>query len=376
MASVEPRLLAVIPLLPPSPGGGGIYMQLLVNGLLERQFVGYAAVLTEQCPGMPNVELLRDGNLKILRRFPFRAGVSGRSYLRYFQYLWQNLYFLTIPWTVYRLKISHLLVHSSFHNHPNLMWLTVRIMRTILPSVRLIADVRDPKLPESHFSEIYSYHSVICCSENVFQHMAKDHLLIDKLVMIPIVIDVRKPTAQEVLDCKKRYGLESVPYFFNGSGISKEKGIDKALDVVKLIKDIKKDLCLVVAGKKRDWSKDHTEATRLGVLRFVGTIPHRDVILLSAGSEADVNFSSVDSMPRATLEALAAGAQVLLPKGIPEFDRECSDYVVASVMPVEIAKQLQGILSRKQLPNYKMMSHSPDNVLALYNELFNHDVGR
>lgn len=369
---VKTRLLVVTPLLPPAPGGGGIYTQLLVNGLLDRQFVDYVAVLTEKHPECPDAESIRDGCLNILRRFPFRAGMSGRTFLRYFHYLLQNLYFLTIPWTAYRLRVSHLLVHSSFHNHPNLMWLTVRVMRVFMSSITLIADVRDPKLPKSRFSEITSYHYVVCCSENVFQHLATRSSLIDKLVTIPIVIDIKKPSDQEVLECKKRYELESVRYLFNGSGISKEKGIDQTLEVVKLLRDMGENVCLVVAGRKRDWSKRHDDAVRSGALRYVGTIPHRDVFSLASGAEIDVNLSrsSVDSMPRATLEALVAGAKVLLPKGIPEFDRDCPTYVVASDDPTEIAKQMQDIISKSQFPSYDMKPHSPDNVLAQYDALF------
>jgi len=345
----------------------------LVHGLLDSQFVAYAAVLTEKCPSLPNVETLRKGRLDIYRRFPFRAGVSGRSFVRYFQYLWQNLCFLALPWMVYRLGISHLLIHSSFHNHPNFMWLAVLIIRELLPSVKLISDVRDPKLPESRFGEIKLYHWVICCSENVHQRLAKNASLTNKLVTIPIVIDIDKPSHTEIAECKKRYGLELTPYLFNGSGISWEKGIAKALDVINQIRNVQQDLCLVVAGRKRDWSKCHDDAVKSGALCYVGIIPHRDVFILSAGAEIDVNFSHVDSMPRATLEALAAGAKVLLPKGIPEFDRSCSEYVVASDCSQEIAKQVQLIISRNEFPNYDMQPHAPASVYRQYSRLFHRD---
>lgn len=364
------RILVVTPLLPPSPGGGGIYTQLLVNGLLNKGHVDYAAVLTEKFPSLPERELLKENKLEILRYFPFRAGVLGRAASRYFFYLLQNIYFLAIPWIAYRLKISHILIHSSFHNHPNLMWLAVRMMRLFLPSITLISDVRDPKLPNARFGEIRPYHFVICCSENVHVHLAKSDFLKDKLVTIPIVIDIQKPSPSEILACKKKYGLDAIPYLFNGSGISREKGIEKALEVVRKLRENNENICLVVAGRKRDWSSHHEHAAKSGLLRYVGVIPHRDVFCLSAGSEVDVNFSVVDSMPRATLEALVAGAKVLLPRGVPEFEKECADFIVVSDDTGEITNQLEAIISGQQFPSYNITPHAPDSVFAQYEQLF------
>ena len=365
----KPRVLVVTPLLPPAAGGGGVYTQLLVNGLMDKGFVDLAAVLTEKHPDRPDVEVLRDGRLKIFRSFPFRAGAIQKGASRYFKYLKQNLQFLLLPVICKRLGITHIFVHTSFHNYSNLMWLAIRFVRIRMPAVMLVADARDPKLPASKFGELYQYHKVICCSENVVQHLAGDITLAGKLVHIPVIIDIDKPADEDVLACKRRYGLDAAPYIFNGSGVYKDKGTDRLVETVITLQKMGKNICLVIAGKKRDWSPYYERAAAVGVLKYIGTIPHRDVFCLSAGAEVDVNLSHVDSMPRASLEALMAGGKVMLPRGVPEFDRECPDYVVVSNEPKDIALQLIKIMGQKQLQNYDLSPHTPEKVLSAYGEL-------
>ena len=365
--------MVVTPLLPPAPGGGGVYTQLLVNGLLNLDIIEFAAVLTEKHPNQPDIELLRAGYLKIYRHFPFRAGIASKSFSRYFQYLYQNLQFLGIVLYVRKMGITHLLIHSSFHNHPNLMWLSMRLVRFFIPSVKQILDVRDPKLPPSKFEEVYLYQKVVCCSENVIQHFSGDASLTNKLVHIPIIIDINKPTEQEISDCKRRYGLDSFGYVFNGSGVSKEKATDRILEAVRELRKKMPDVCLVVAGKKRDWLSNYDVAEDSGLLRYVGIIPHQDVLCLSAGALVDVNLSHVDSMPRASLEALVSGGRVLLPRGVPEFDRDCPENVAVADDVESVTKQLLEIIQNNCHAKYDVSSHSPWPVLHAYGELFRNE---
>lgn len=370
VATSKPRVLVVTPLLPPAVGGGGVYTQMLVSGLVDRDLVDLASVLTEKYPGQPNIEILSNGSLKIYRLFPFRAGDVAKGMSRHFKYLLQNIQFLFLPVICRRLGVTHILVHTSFHNNPNLMWLAVRLVHALMPSVRLVADVRDPKLPVSRFAELYIYHKVICCSQNVMQYLAGDVKLVKKLVHIPIMVDVSKPTVEEVLSCKRRYGLEGVPYIFNGSGVYKDKGTDRIVETTIALRKMGKNICLVIAGKKRDWSPYYDNASAAGILKYIGAIPHKDVSCLSAGAEADVNLSHVDSMPRASLEALMAGGKVLLPRGIPEFDCECPSNVVVSDDPREIALQLAEMIGQVQPQGYDLSPHAPENVLLAYDRLF------
>lgn len=363
------RVLVLTPVLPPAPGGGAIYTPLLVNGLLDRGYAEFAAVLTEKHPEMPGKEELRNGSIVFLRRYPFRAGVLKKDIWRYFRYLVQNLQFLDIPLAVRKYRITHVLIHGSFHNNPNLMWLAVRLTRLISPATKLVLDARDPKLPRSKIGQLRPYWKVICCSENVVRHFEDLLGLTERLVHIPVIIDVIKPTKAEIEDCQKRYGLAARPYIFNGSGIYLDKGTDRLWGVVEELRKEMPQLNLVIAGRKRDWSPSYDQAVEAGWLKYVGAIPHRDVLLLSAGAMADVNLSRVDSMPRASLEALACGARVLLPQGVPEFERACPGSIMVSNDLEQIALQVQKIMRGETVAEYDITPHLSARVLQAYGEL-------
>lgn len=363
------HLLVITPLLPPAAGGGGIYTQLLVNGLLDNRSIKFATVLTEKYPGCPNLELLRDGSLQLIRFFPFRAGGVNKTWLSYFLYFLQNIQFLYIPILVKRLGITHLFIHSSFHNYPNLIWLTIYLIGKLMPSVKLVGDVRDPKLPVGRFSELYYYNKIICCSMNIEQYLSRDSNLVRKLVHIPIILDVKKVDERDIKSCKERYGLEAVQYIFNGSGVYKGKGTDLLLETAIHLRNMGQNICLVIAGKKRDWSRCYENAVESGVLKYIGTIPHKDVYCLAAGALMDINLSKVDSMPRASLEALMAGGKVLLPRGVPEFELACPDSVAISDRPDEIARQLVKMINEGEVQAYDMSPHYPDSVLRDYDQM-------
>jgi len=242
------------------------------------------------------------------------------------------------------------------------MWLAVWLIRLFLPDVKLICDVRDPKLPRRRFTELDRYHAILCCSENVYLHLSLHPMTRERLVTIPIIVTIHKPEKQAIKECMARHGVDNLKYLFNGSGILKEKGIDLALEVARQLHRTGEVDCLVVAGRKRDWSPIHEAAEKSGLLRYVGILQHNQVIALSAGAEADINLSHVDSMPRASLEALCAGARVLLPQGVPEFDRECPEFVATSQEPDVLAAQISRIIRNNLRPNFDLARHSANHV--------------
>lgn len=365
MDSTARNLLVITPLMPPAVGGGGIYTDLLAMQLLDKKCIDKVVVLTERFPGRGLKDVRSQGNYIIHRMFPFRAGVSGRDVFRYFKYLYQNLLFLLLPVLIKRYAISHVMIHSSFHNYPNFMKYAIKL----LTHVYLIVDVRDPKLPYKRFSELHAYNKVICCSDNVYLRLAADPVLRKKLITIPIPIDIRKPSEADIIGCKQKYGLLASRYVFSSSGIRTEKGVDLLLKVAAELRR-QHDIYLVVAGKNRDTNSEHITAMHNGLLKFLGPIPYNDVLALSAGSEIDVNLSSVDSMPRASLEAIAAGARVLLPRGIPEFEKACPEFIAVSDDPVELAAQIDTIRANDLHPRYDLHEHTLSHLMHLYQGLF------
>lgn len=362
--------MIITPAIKPAVGGSAIYTDILSKGLVETGIAEKVVVVSEKYTGEPNQEGGCDGRLVIRRVFPMRAALPKKTWTSYLKYAWQNLLFLKVPSLVKEYRITHVLIHSSFHYPPNLMGVAVNRLKHI-GGVRVISDVRDPKLPERHFERLHPYDDVICCSESVHLHLSKDPALSGKLVTIPICLSADKPTPEAIKECESRHGLVGKRYLFFASGFSKEKGIDSAIELVEKLRETGEDVVLVVAGKKRDWSDRHARAVASGHVVYVGMLGHGDVLALTAGSVLSLNLSrNIDGMPRVSLEAMAVGSKVLLPPGVPEFTAACPENVATDMDPARLAEQARGIIrSEDGSTGYDVGLHSPERVLRRYAEL-------
>jgi glycosyltransferase involved in cell wall biosynthesis len=364
--------------MPPAVGGGGVYTTLLAHELLDRQASEGILVVTEQYPNQPVDDFQRAGQLYIKRLFPFRCGESKKDWTSYLRYAYQNMQFSLIGKLIQRYNIKIVMVHNYFHNYFSLMGIFIRYIKRTY-QVKVICDMRDPRISKKNFSRLYIYDKIICCSENVFLHLQPDPQIKNKLVLIPIIVKLNKPTLQEIQDCRIKYDLESLNYIFNSSGVYNDKGIPAALAVVERLRSKDKNYILVIAGKKRDWSPDYQRAAEAGILRYLGTIPHHEVLALSAGASLYINLAKVgvDSMPRASLEAMMVGAKVLLPQGVPEFEAACQEYVAKSDNLEELTQQVLEILKEPKINlKYDYDAHTPERVIPLYLRLFEELDGR
>jgi glycosyltransferase involved in cell wall biosynthesis len=372
------NLLIITPLMPPAVGGGGVYTTLLANELLDCRTFDKIIVVTEKYPNQSVDDWQRDGHLYIKRLFPFRCGESKKDLTSYIKFAYQNLQFFLIKDLIRQYDVSHLLIHNYFHNYFSLMNVFVDYVKKKYP-IKAVCDVRDPRISKKNFSRLYGYDKIICCSENVLRHFQPDRKLLGKLVLIPVIVKLKKPLFLEIRDCKVKYGLDSADYLFNSSGIYQDKGISIALAVVKRLRSQGINLVLAIAGKKRDWNSDFQEAANEGILKYLGTMPHHEILALSAGSFLYINLAKIgiDSMPRASLEAMMVGAKVLLPRGVPEFEAACPQYVANSDNPDELAQQVLEIIRESNFHlEYDYSVHATDRVIPLYIKLFEELDGR
>ncbi|MGB5830584.1 MAG: glycosyltransferase, partial [Thiohalocapsa sp.] len=127
---------------------------------------------------------------------------------------------------------------------------------------------------------------------------------------------------------------------------------------------------IAIAGKERDRTGEIDAMIEAGLIRYLGVLPHADVLALSAAALANINLSPVEGMPRTTLETLSVGGNVIVTKGIPEFDALATDAVVDPRQPAQVADVLERMLSKPVVFPYIITQHYvSETVPALHHAL-------
>ena len=301
------------PFFAPAVGGAARYVEILGRELLRERACDSFRVVTERHPSTASRERSRDG-VDVLRVFPHRAGATRKGVASYAAYGVQNLGFLGLARWLGDADVAF--VHGSFLNNPSLLPAGVRRLRRRRRAPKLVLDLRDPKFPAGASKHFASFDAVIASSENIRRRLDG----FDEVWVIPIMIEPLLVPPEAAAGTAARFGLRPQGYVFNGSGFHRGKGTEELVDVVTEIRRLGHDVDLAIAGKRRHWTPRFDRALREGWLRPLGELPTLDVRQLAVGSWIDVNLSTVDSLPRHSLEALQSGARVFLPAGVPEFD--------------------------------------------------------
>lgn len=351
------------PVYTPAVGGAVFYVSLLGQYLTVRRKCTFK-IITEQYPNCPTREFPQDG-IEVLRLFPFRAGKSQRMARDYFTYAVQNIQFISIA--RFLPKHGTFFIHGSFFNNPTLLGMGLRFVRKLRPNLRLVLDLRDPKFPESLMRTARQFDATISCSRNISERLPG----LSSLWEIPIMVEPFWITDADKDRITLKYGLERGRFIFNGSGFNHGKGIDTLVRVTRAIRAKGRDITLAVAGKRRLWNTDMQSAFEEGWLKPLGIIPRIHVRTLGASAWLDANLSTVDSLPRHSLEALAGGARVLLPPGVPEFRTSSPEHVADTDGGIErLATQAtaiaEGIIDKCQYPWEK---HLASTVIPQYEAL-------
>lgn len=360
------HLLIITPIFPPAQGGAATYYKLLSEGLIEGGYVNQITVVTEHMPGLKGEQIMMDGKLRVVRLFPYRAGGQLNKLSQYFRYAVQNIQYLTIPKLVRKLGADTIVVHSGFHNHLNTFGYVIpRIGR----NAKLIADVRDQLMPEKELWQLDSYNEIIVCSENVLAHVHKNQALIGRVHHIPVVQEAIEHPRSEAGKTLDKYGLLSAGYLLYAGLIKRGKGIDLLFRTYKALraKGFQKDLVLIGLAKDAVLAE---EARQISGVQLFQSLPRQELLDLMAEAALNINLSRSEGMPRVCLEAIALGARVLLPQGIPEFSRHCPHAVACATEPAALADQIKMLLAMGPCLSYPLADHELNAVLADYATLF------
>ncbi len=349
------RILLVTPLFFPSLSVAAVYFDTLGKELARLLPAGRVTILTRRVPGAPRAE--RRGAVRVLRLLP--TGGRPAAVLTGLGILAASL--------ALRAHVVHYHTLASY-----------RVLARLAPlfRARLVGDMRDLAARDEGASLASYQHCsrLICASENILAFLRDRGFPADRLVHVPVPVR-RPPPAPDgaVAEARARWGLRDVPFVLFVGAIRPAKGVRELLEAMPLVWARRPDLHLAMAGPLTPEGDAlfagglAAHAGRDGRLRYLGPVPHDDVLLLLRAAEAFVLPSRSEGLPRSALEALALGVPAVLPPGIPEFDRACPEAVLEAITPEAIARKLGTARGRARYP---MAQHDPAEVarrtLAVY----------
>jgi len=366
------ELAVLSPFYLPAPGGAGRYYSLLVKELSRTDTFKKISVYTEKYPGQLKLEKVGSSNVTINRVFPFRAGSNKLSRAKYLKYLVQNLQIVFLFFKIFKGE-KIFLVHGYFFNNISSVGLLIRLLRlNPFLKVKVIADLRDPKLNAKKISRLNCVDEIIVCSLNVKHHLLDNGWHKQNINHIPVPFEPSIPQDSKVQSLLDKFSLLKQRYVFTPNGISKEKSIDQILELTKALKADGIVDKLVVAGRKRDSDAIIEKAINDGILVYVGSLPHEQILCLThSAAIVPIISLKVEGMPRTALEALVMNVPVLLPDNVPEFER--FDDVCASINDAEsslINKAKDIIDGGAHYPNYDLSIHAWSSLTPKYLSLF------
>ncbi len=360
------ELVILTPSYTPAIGGAAVYYPLLARTLLDANVAARVTVLTERHPGRSEAETESDSRLTVRGIRPFRAGSPERQRTRHLRYLLGeagHAALLRRAWPA----DSVLLVHASLHYHPSSLGAVLRTLRRRPDRPRLVADVRDPLLPQRAFGALAPYDAVVACGRRVTAHLAADPAVAAKLTEIPVPLGGTGSPAASVETARRR-GLVPGRDLLWPHGMLRRKNLDLALAAIRELRaQGQADATLAIAGGARDRDRLVANARARGEARHLGPVEPADMPALAAAAAGVIDIASIEGMPRAMLEAVAAGARVLLPPGIPEFDHHCPGHVADTRSPGALAAQLARLRTGPWPPApYPVAAHAAERLAPAY----------
>lgn len=364
------RILFVTPLFLPSLSGAAVYFDTLTREIARQEPDARLTILTRRVSGAPAVE--RCGAVTVLRRLPrARGGTDGTPAGRAAAVVTGAM----ILGAAYRDRSDVVHYHTQA---------SYRVLHALAPCfrARLVADMRD-LAAEHEGADVRYYarcHRVICAAENVCQYLRRAGFPPEKLAHVPVPLaPLPAPSPASVRAVRARLGLpDEAPYVLHLGHLTPAKGVPELLDAMERLWAARPDLHLVLAGARAagaDASFDHRLAAVLAReprVHWTGPVGREDVPALLGGAAVFVLASRSEGLPRACLEALSLGVNVVLPPGVPEFARACPDAVLGRVEPGAIAAAVDAALRRARPPAYPLAAHDVGAVaartLAVYRE--------
>jgi len=337
---------------------------------LQQKEIASLSIVTEQRPDSDSSVLHTPANVELIRAFPFWYEKRGPFVVRLLGYALQNLQYFRLQ---ERLPddLDVLIVHAGLVRYVSALPIVLQGMRKSNPGIRLVADVRDPVFNEQTFSRLGIFDALICCSDNIIASLEDDPRLASRLHKIPVLFECSKPDKQLVRTVLLKHGLHEGQYILFTNGLVEKKGYRTALQMAEQLWIEGSRRPLVIVGRAQVDGHALRGVQKQEYVRYLGIVPHAEVLALAKGAALHLTVNDVEGMPRGCLEAIAVGTPVLVPNNIPEFASNCPRNLIRSTAPKPLAAQADEVISSRRLCQYDLAQHQPQMVARLYVELCN-----
>lgn len=357
------KVLIITPIFFGSGTGAATYYSLLADSLL---FCGFEPIIISE-----KADYSKDSQkYQYFGVFPIRTGKNKNIFKDIFVYGLQNLGYLRIPSIISQVRPDIIIIHTSFYNLPGIFPWMVKFVSKLSKNRCFIADVRDVLFPIHQGHHLQDFDKVIVCSKNVFDLIQLCNIDRNRIHHICIPQEKLQINFSYQEKLLSNLGLNSKIYIFYSGMLKELKAVDLLLQAfVEFIYPKNYNIVLVLAGYLKTSNSYILQHLDSNNVLYIGNRSRKDIIHLMAGAKVCVNLSPNESISRSSLEALALSRPVLLPPNIPEYQKECPEFVVSTRSPQEIAKKILQLVHTGEVATYPVDQHLPERVIRDYLEV-------
>ena len=352
------RILVLAPILPPAVGGAATYFGGLLPLVAEHPDIESIVVITERHPDAPDLEVL--GCLEIRRVLPTRVAIPHRTWLGHAaSYAKTQAWFAShLPEQAEQLGANLVHVHTRFRGRAFFS----ALHRCHVP---IVADLRDRRTVLAPWMRVAD--RLICVIDSVRDEAVTDGFPKGRtaIVRTPLVIPKALSADPEkaATDARTEHGLSDTPYVLSVGDVAEHKGIPELVDGFEIWRRDHPDVRLVIAGVNHGGPDMARRLEAAEGVTAIGVVPREQALALMAGAAVLVRPSHrSEGLPRVIQEAVAMGAKVIAPPGVPELDRTMPESVLREVTPAAIAAALEAAWQRDGPPALDLSAHDPSVV--------------
>jgi glycosyltransferase involved in cell wall biosynthesis len=351
------NILLCCPVYSPHAGGGGQYFPLLCKNMLSVGIAKNIYVLTEYHPERSRFS--NEQGVSIYRLLPQRDTNTDKSRLTsIITFIWTYIIFFSfIPFMVLSKKID-VLHYTRYLRVPfySLTFIMLKLFKT-----KIVLDMRTTVEDDACIENLFGYTVMISNSMGVHQQMQKLGVSDITNKHVPNPVELPLPSNIDTVEksVKEMLGDKFAPYLLFVGQYLERKSIDETLDAFSEFCKTNSEFHLVLVGRNMMGERLAQKILSLPNVISLGPLPRENVLALMQLSEAVLQPSKVEGIPRVSLEALALGKKVLLPPCVPEFIKSNEVFCISEVTSVEILNAIERIVATSTLPNYDLSIHDP-----------------